>query len=308
MLKAVYALVGSDSLLQQEALSAILHQLPANTQRVDVDGQIAELAEILDELRSFALFGSGKSVVVRNADEFVSRFREQLEDYVAAPSSSATLILRFSSLPTNQRIYKAILKTGQIEKCDPPKDLAPWIIQRATQSHKATITPDAARLLADLIGDDLGRLDSELAKLAIGSNKIGTEEIAATVPFQRERQMWDLTNALAAGNREDALKRWRQLLQSDSSAEFRAVTWLCIWLENCRKSLAMLRDGQNAFTIGQTLRIWPRDMQQKFIDTVKTLGDKGVAKAVNLLAEIDYQSKTGVGDAAENVERFILSI
>ena len=31
----------------------------------------------------------------------------------------------------------------------------------------STLAPDAARMLVDLIGDDLGRIDSELAKLAI---------------------------------------------------------------------------------------------------------------------------------------------
>jgi DNA polymerase III delta subunit len=98
------------------------------------------------------------------------------------------------------------------------------------------------------------------------------------------------------------------LVQGDSSAQFRAVTWLCIWLENVRKALAMLRQGQNAFTIGQTLRIWPRDMQQRFVDTVKSLGDAGLARAVDLLAQIDYQTKTGVGDAADNVERFLLTL
>src|SRR5208282_4870215 len=98
------------------------------------------------------------------------------------------------------------------------------------------------------------------------------------------------------------------LVQADSSAEFRAVTWLCIWLENVRKALAMLKQGQNAFTIGQTLRIWPREMQQKFVDTVKILGDFGRKRAVDLLAELDFQTKTGVGDAAGNVERFLLQL
>jgi DNA polymerase III delta subunit len=83
---------------------------------------------------------------------------------------------------------------------------------------------------------------------------------------------------------------------------------LCIWLENVRKALAMLRQGQNAFTIGQALRIWPRDMQQRFVDTVRSLGDAGLARAVDLLAQIDFQTKTGVGDAADNVERFLLTL
>jgi len=310
MIKPVYALVGPDALLQQEAIAEILSKLTADVQRVDVDGETAQLADVLDELRSFALFGGSKLVIVRDAEEFISRFRPQMEDYVADPSASATLVLRLSALPSNQRIYKAISKTGQIIPCQPPKDMAGWTIQRAQRLHGLTVSTNAARLLVDRIGDDLGHIDGELAKLALSSptGKIGPDEVAGSVAFQREREMWDLTNALAAGNAAEALTRWRQLTGSDSSAEFRAVTWLCIWLENVRKAIAMLRAGQNTFAIGQTLRIWPRENQQKFIDTVKTLGDRGLRSAVDLLAQIDYQTKTGVGNASQNVERFILSL
>jgi DNA polymerase-3 subunit delta len=310
MPRPVYALVGFDALLQQEALLRILRELPKDAQRVDADGESAELAEILDELRSFAMFGGGKVVVIRNADAFITKYRSQLEDYVASPSDSATLVLRVESLPANQRIYKAIARTGAIVPCEPPKDLEKWVIERGKSAHQLTVTREAAALFADLIGGDLGRIDNELAKLAIGSDtgKIGAEQVAGSVAFQRDREMWDLTNALAAGDQREAMRRWRQLVGSDSSAEFRAVTWLCIWLENCRKALAMLKQGQNAFTIGQALRIWPRDMQQKFVENVRALGERGVRTAIDLLAEIDFQTKTGVGNAGDNVERFILSL
>src|SRR5262249_890944 len=99
--KPIYALVGSEPFLQLQKLAEILAMLPSDTQRADFDGEKAELASVLDDLRSFALFGGGKVVVVRNADEFISRYREQMEDYVANPSSSATLVLRLESLPSN---------------------------------------------------------------------------------------------------------------------------------------------------------------------------------------------------------------
>src|SRR5687768_12781168 len=106
MAKPVYALVGADSFLQLQKLAEITRELPADTQRSDYDGETAELADVLDEVRSFAMFGGAKLVVVRDADAFLSRYREQLEDYVDHPSSSSTLVLRLSSLPSNQRIYK----------------------------------------------------------------------------------------------------------------------------------------------------------------------------------------------------------
>ena len=310
MLKPVYALVGDDSFLQLEQLSSLLAQAPRDVQRIDVDGERAELAEVFDELRSFAMFGGSKIVVMRNADAFLTRFREPLENYVSAPASGAVLILRLSSLPSNQRIYKAIKKTGDVIPCEPPKDLVRWIVDRAKQVHKLAVAPDAARTLADLIGKDLGKLDSELAKLALqsSSGKIGAQDIAGSVAFQREQEMYDLTNAMAAGNAAEAVRKWRQLVQMDSSAEFRAVTWLAMWLENVRKALAMKKQGMQLGAIASALRIWQRDLQQPFMKTAETLGDAGVARAVDLLAEIDQQSKSGVGNAADNVERFILSV
>jgi DNA polymerase III subunit delta len=308
-LKPVYALVGSDSFLQLQRLGAILDRAPT-AQRADFDGERAELAEVFDELRSFAMFGSGKVVVVQDADAFLTRFREQLEDYVSKPSEGATLILRLSSLPANQRIYKAIAKVGQIEQCEAPRDLARWIIDQAKSAHQLIISPDGARMLADLIGDDLGRLDNELAKLALAAKngKVGPEDIAGSVAYQREQQMSEMTNAVAAGRPAEALKKWRQLIQMDPSAEFRAVAWLAIWLTNVRKALAMRKSGQQPFAIAQALRIWPREMQGPFFETAQTLGESGVGRAMDLLAQIDRQSKSGVGDAADNVERFILSM
>jgi DNA polymerase-3 subunit delta len=275
-----------------------------------VDGERAELAEVLDECRCFAMFGGTKVVVVQMADAFITKYRESLEDYAMKPSDSSVLVLRLASLPANQRIYKAISKTGIIEKCEPPKDLAKWIIDRGKSSHQIAVGLDAAKLLADYVGDDLARLDNELAKLAltVDDGKIKATDIAAGVAFQREQQMSEMVNAVAAGKPAEAVQRWRRLLQMDSSTEFRAVTWLAIWLTNARKALAMKRQGMNAFAITSALRIWPREMQQPFMETVNQLGERGVAKALDLLAEIDKQSKSGVGDAAENVERFLLSV
>lgn len=309
-IKPVYALVGSDSFTQLQRLDEIIERAPKGAQRIDLDGERAELAEVLDELRSFAMFSDGKVVVVQNADAFLTRFREQLEEYVGHPSSSATLVLRLASLPATQRIYKAIAKTGKIEKCEPPKDLPRWIGDRARAAHKVQISLDAARMLADLIGDDLGRLDNELAKLALSAKngKVDPQDVAMSVAFQREQQMSEMTNALAAGRPADALKKWRQLVQMDTSAEFRAVTWLAIWLTNVRKALAMRKKGMQPFAIARALWIRPPEMQGPFFETANALGEDGVARAIDLLAEIDRQSKSGVGDAAENVERFILSM
>jgi DNA polymerase III subunit delta len=312
MPKPVYALIGSDSFLQTQHLQSLLQEFGSDVQRIDLDGEKAQLSDVLDELRSFAMFGGEKLVIVRDADAFVSKYREQLEDYLGKPATSGSLVLRLSSLPSNQRIYKAIAKVGKVEPCEPPKakDVPAWIVRQGKDAHGVRVDPDAAEMLAELIGDDLGRIDTELAKLAlqVDGGRLTSKDVTGAVAFQRQQQMWDMTNELAAGHADAALRRWRQLMQTDPSAEFRAVTWLGMWLENVRKALAMKRKCIQPFAIAQALRLWPREIQQPFFKTADALGEAGVARAINLLAEIDKQSKSGVGDAAENVERFLLSL
>ena len=310
--KPAYALVGADAYLQTEKLADMLASFPRDLQRIDLDGEKAELADLLDELRSFAMFGGGKLVVVRAADAFITRFREPLENYLAQPSSSGTLVLRVASLPSNTRVFKLIQKVGSVEKCEPPKaaDLPRWIIGHAKSAHKLVVLLDAAQLLADLIGDDLGRLDNELAKLAVQSDtgKLELKDVQKGVAFQREQEMWDMTNEIAAGRTTEALRRWRQLVQMDPSSEFRAVTWLGMWLEKVQQAIVMRRKGMGGFAIASALKIWPQKLQEPYVKTAEQLGEVGVRRAVDLLVEIDHQSKTGVGNAAENVERFLLTI
>jgi DNA polymerase III delta subunit len=305
MPKPVYALVGADPFLQLQELAKLAKELPPDAARIDVDGEKAELSTVLDELRSFSMFGSGKMVTVRDADAFVSKYREQLEKYVAAPSDSATLVLRLNSLPANQKIHKLIAKTGQVTKCEPPSaaQLPAWIVSHAKSAHQATIAPDAARLLAELIGDDLGRLDTELAKLSLrvdAGKPIGVDQVRGSVAFQREQEMRDLTAALAVGRTAEAVRRWRQLLQSDPSSEFRAVTWLALWLKDVQDFLAAPGAFQNAWKY--------KDDLPKFKQTAQAIGARNVGRLVDMLVEVDRQSKSGVGDAAANVERFLLSV
>jgi DNA polymerase-3 subunit delta len=304
MVKPVYALVGADPFLQLQKLAAIVRQMPPDVQRIDVDGERAELSDVLDELRSFAMFGGAKLVVVRNGDDLITRFREPLEEYVANPSSGSTLILRLDALNKAQRIAKAIAKNGEIEACEPPPPAAlpKWITQHAKTAHKVTVDPDAATLLAELVGADLGRLDTEIAKLALFADdgRVTADKVGSAVAFQREQEVKDMTLELATGQGASALRRWRQLVQMDKSAEFKAVTWLGMWLEDVG---AVVNGGQTG-----KLAWKYKDRMPQFERVARSLGKQGYARALDRLAEVDQQSKTGVGDAAENVERFILDL
>jgi DNA polymerase III subunit delta len=308
----VYAIVGNDVFLQLEALRSVLAQMPGDVQRVDLDGESAQLADVMDELRSFSMFGGFKCVVMRSADDFVSKHRDKLEDYLAEPSSGASLVMRCDSMPKTTRIYKQIDKLGGIIACEVPKlmEVPSWIIRRGKEAHQLTVEPAAAQVMADLIGNDLGRCDNELAKLAliVTGSVVKAGDVSSTVAYQREQEMWELTDALTLGRPDEAVKRWRHLVVSDPSTEFRAVTWLSLWLEKAVKALALKRQRMNGFTIAKELKIWPAANADKLLVTCEKLGETGLKNAVERLLDVDRKNKSGLGDPTTNVELFLLSL
>ena len=82
------------------------------------DGGDAQFRDVYEVLSTVSMFGGGKRlVVVEGADEFVTRYRPQLEDYVARPSRAGVLVLNIESLPGNTRLYKSIAAAGLLIDC-----------------------------------------------------------------------------------------------------------------------------------------------------------------------------------------------
>ena len=52
---------------------------------------------MLAEVATVAMFGGQRLVVVEEADELVSRYRAELEDYVASPRASGILTLEMTT-------------------------------------------------------------------------------------------------------------------------------------------------------------------------------------------------------------------
>src|SRR6185295_7103997 len=128
---------------------------------------------------------------------------------------------------------------------------------------------------------DLGRLDNELAKLALTTNgTVDAQAVSDQVAFQRDQEMFEMTNEVAAGNISQALRRWRQLCQLDTSAEFRAVTWLGLWLEDVRAYLNSPNGFKNFWRYKEKFPLFKK--------TATTLGPDTAGRLVEMLADVDY--------------------
>ncbi|MHB1036896.1 MAG: DNA polymerase III subunit delta [Pirellulales bacterium] len=220
--RPVCVVFGDEPYLKREVLLAIRREVlgagDGEFQFTAFEGPKAAWREVLDELSTLAMFGEGKRLaLVDEADEFVTRYRPELEDYAAKPRPKSVLVLDVKQWPSTTKLYKKVVADGLPIECKAPKPdaIAKWLVSWAPQKHRAQLASAAAELLVDLVGPELGLLDQELEKLALlaGSDgKISADLVQRSVGGWRAKTAWDMLDAALAGNAKAALLQLDRLL------------------------------------------------------------------------------------------------
>lgn len=218
-----------------------------------MSGSSAQLSEVLDELSTVALFGGGRRMVtVDDADEFVSRYRASLEDYVAHPRGDGLLLLLVKTWPSNTRLYKAVASKGLNIDCSTPAAarLHKWLPAWAKERHGLRLESAAAELLLEIIGPELGLLDQELAKIAgahTAAGAVGVDEVQELVGGWRAKTTWEMLDAALAGDAPRALVELERLLLSGENP----VGLLAQMSSTLRRFASATRIVQQAETAGR---------------------------------------------------------
>lgn len=232
--RQIYVLYGDDSFLQLLARQKLLQVLAggeADFDVVQVDGDSASWADIKDELSTVSLFsqGSGRTVFVDTADNFVKKFRGELEELVGNPPGQGRLVLSVKTWPGNTKLFKAIDKTGKQIQCAEPQTkrgrskstdsgkIAKWITGHAKNEYELGLTQTLARQLLEIVDWNLGRADQELAKLSLFAGQggqVSEEDIRSVVGGWRAQSIWDAAAAATRGETDEALVHLANLLQS----------------------------------------------------------------------------------------------
>ncbi|APW62832.1 DNA polymerase III subunit delta [Paludisphaera borealis] len=220
-LKPVYVIYGDDVYLRREAVRAVVRAALPEPDEVGAsrfEGAAAKLADVVDELYTLPFFSKRRVVIIDDADPFVTSHRKELESYFESPSATGHLVLVVKSWPGNTRLAKLLVKSGLAVDCSTPTeaDLIPWLTARAAKLD-SKLEPDAAKLLLELVGLELGVLAAELDKLSIstaGSGKILRADVARLVEAGRIETIWKVLDAATEGKGAMAAKLLDDLIAS----------------------------------------------------------------------------------------------
>ncbi|MFW5841644.1 MAG: DNA polymerase III subunit delta [Planctomycetota bacterium] len=296
--KPIYVLIGDDPYLQDQHRSRIISELigQADPQTcVSTHSGDAALADVLDDLRTLAFLASHRVVIVKDADAFVSKHRDKLENYLEKPASSGSLILEVSSLPKNQRIYKAANRVGLICPCAKPdkKSLPGWIRNEAGRLG-VKIDSRAVQMLADAAGTNLAQLAGEMEKLAtyVGDRaQITAEDVGQIVPAATGAADFELTNALTEGNLRRAMNALPPMLQTKGD-EFKALGLIRWHLHKALAAAEALAAGQRPDQAAAVANV-PGFLRRDFMNMVQKRGLGKIQSDMRRLLQADLAMKSG---------------
>ena len=219
--KPIYAVFGEDAYFQGETTSAIVRKaLEGDADEFSstrFPGDSTSLASVLDEVRTLPFLAKRRVAIVTDADPFVTAHRRELEAYAEKPSSSGVLVLSVKAWPSTTKLAKLVEKVGLAVDCKKPgeKELPGWLVRLAKTRSNATLTDDAAVLLVELVGPEIGLLASEVEKLAtyVGARaRITRDDVIAMVDAGRVQKIWAAIDAATMGSGEQALVALDRLL------------------------------------------------------------------------------------------------
>jgi DNA polymerase-3 subunit delta len=281
-----------------------------------LDGSEVAWRDVSDELATKSLFGpSLRVVMIRDADDFVSEHRSQLEDYVAAPYGAAQMILSVKSFPGNTRLAKAVAKNGLIIACKAPERkagkksvvdtgrLLKWIKSWAKSEHGLKLSQAAVNQLTDLVGTELGLLNQELTKLALTvedpKKEIDGDTVVTIVGGWRTKTTWDLLDAACEGNAAEALTQLDRILMAGEhpQALFGAFSWsLRRYAAATRNIEKMERAGQRVHLptalLAAGFRKFPSSAIQNAEMQLRQMGRQRAGKLYQWLLDIDVKLKS----------------
>ncbi len=299
--KPVYVLHGDDAYLRDAHRREIVERVVG-----DADPQIcvtafdgdAELADVLDELRTLPFLAPRRLVVVREADAFVSTHRDALERFFQAPPAAASLLLLVGSWRSNTRLAKLVAKIGEAVDCSVPKkgNLARWLAKAADKRGKR-IAPDAAGLLAEWVGRDLAALDAEIEKLSLyvgERQEITLADVGELSASTSGPAAFALTNAITDGDPAAALRALGGMLQTRGD-EFKTLGMLAWHIRRAATAKQMLAAGADERTAVPRM---PPSQARAFARMLRRRSPAAFRDDFRRMLDADIAMKSGTNPAA----------
>jgi DNA polymerase-3 subunit delta len=287
-----YLVTGDDPSLVSEEVGRLVGELvgeePAGLAVEDLGGDDAGVDAAVEAAQTPAFLAGRRIVVLREVGRFKSDEVAPMIAYLGDPLPTTVVVLVAGGGQVPTKLVNAVKKSGKVleVKAGTGKARATWLADRLKRAP-VRLDKDARALLADHLGEDVGRIGSLLDALAVAYGEdaeVGADELQPFLGEAGSVAPWDLTDAIDRGDTEAALVHLHRLTDAGDRHPLVIIASLH------RHYGGMLRlDGANVASESEAAALlgtapYPA---KKALAQSRRLGTAGVGRAVTLLADAD---------------------
>jgi DNA polymerase-3 subunit delta len=236
-------------------------------------------------------------IIVKEAQN-LNKTIEQLVDYAKNPQPTTVLVFnyKYKTLDKRKSLYKALSKFAVIfESKKVYDDKIPSWIQSFLRSKQISITPKAALMLSEFLGNDLSKIANELNKLEIvlGAKKEVTPEIIEeNIGISKDFNNFELQTALGNLDHKKAYQIVHYFAQNSKQHPF-VLTISTLYMYFTKLMTVHTVRDKNPSTVAKALGINPYFVNE-YIAVSRNFPMKRISGVLETLRTYDTKSK-GVG-------------
>jgi DNA polymerase-3 subunit delta len=309
-----YILHGEDELSCSETLDDLRSRLgPPELAALNTtvfDGAQVTLTELKNTCSTIPFMAERRMVVVHGLlchlastpdqkkdgpSNWKKRYLEELADYLPhLPETTRLVLVEPRQLPHNHPLLRQVKEDefGYVRGFVPPKDLAQWVRQRASDKD-GSFSPEAAKMLAEAIGNDQRLLDQEIDKLLSYTNcerPVTTDDVSLLVPYVQEAVIFDAVDALGMRNGVKASRLIHNLLDHGNEPRY----LLAMIIRQFRLLIQvkeLVLEGMDTQTIAKKIKLHPYPTRKLHMQA-RNFPMEQLELVHRRLLEIDVQLKT----------------
>ncbi len=171
-------------------------------------GKESDIVTIISEAKRYPMMANHNVVIIKEA-QHLSREIDKLETYLDQPTPTTILVFcyKYKKIDGRKAFGKTLKKKSVYFEAKKLYDnQVPEWITSYLKNKNYIITPQAALLIADFLGTDLGKIVNELEKLTINvpeGNEITPDTVETNIGISKDFNNFELNKALGS---KDILK------------------------------------------------------------------------------------------------------
>ena len=309
--KQVYLLYGEEGYLKKQYKDRFIKAMLPDGDTMNYayyEGKNTDVKEVIDLAETLPFFAERRLIVFENTGFFKTAAGADLADYVKEMPETTYFIFVENEVDKRNKLYKAVNSKGYAVELSTQDEgtLKRWVSNLVRRENKEM--PEAViTYFIGKVGTDMEKIQRELEKVicyAIDRNTLTKEDVDAVCVTQLSNHIFEMVDAVAAGNQKRALDLYYELLALKEPA-MRILYMLARQYRILFHVKALANQGYGRKEIASKAGIHPF-VAGKNIEQSRRFKMKELRGVMEEAAQLEQDVKTGLLTDTLAVELFIV--